>query len=173
MDIIGDLTSQLGISSDKAQALAGSVVGLIGGRLKEEFGEESTRELEDKIPELDEWKRAAERVVGTESESSEGGLSGLLAGVMGGGDDAQGGGLLGSALGALSGARDINVIATILSKIGLDASKAALVAPLLLNFLKSRVGEGTLKQIMSVAPMLTGGGEEGGGLMGALGGFLK
>ena len=74
---------------------------------------------------------------------------------------------LGRALGAR--AETFAGLAGIVSNLGIDGSKAAMIAPLVLNFLKSRVDPQLLAQIQKFAPVLSGGG----GIAGALGGLIK
>ncbi|MED5371745.1 MAG: hypothetical protein VX899_12065 [Myxococcota bacterium] len=187
MDLIGQLAGQLGIEEKQAQALAGTVIGGVQNAVKdEEGGEQKAAEIAEAVPELGDWKSQAGDLLGGGGEASQGGMGGLLgaaAGALGGGGQSGGGmgGLLGAAAGALGGqeAKDTVAVVAVLSEFDVEPGKAALVAPLILNFLKSRVKPGTLQTILAVAPMLAAALDkddddkgEGGGLGGVLGGLL-
>ncbi len=115
-----------------------------------------------------------------------GGLGGLLGGHAQGqaqGQTSSGGGLLGALGGAMTQASEVAGVVAVLQRFNLDAGKAALVAPLLLNFLKSRLDPQLVSGILTAMPMLAnlvggshspeGGGSQGGGLGGLLGGLIK
>ncbi len=152
VELISSLSSALGINPSQAEAVAGKVLGTVKDKVAAS-DPDAAAELGSAVPELDGWAEKAEAAAG-------GGA----------------GGLLGSALGALGGedAEDTAAIVSLLGKFNVDASKASLVAPIALKFLKSRLSEGTLDTILKAAPMLAslkGGGDDdkGGGLGGLLG----
>ena len=71
----------------------------------------------------------------------------------------------------------------VLDRFGVDKSKAALVAPVILDFLKKKLDPSLLEKVLMAAPMLAalkGGARPetpaapaaGGGLLGGLGGLL-
>lgn len=183
MDLIGQLAGTLGLEENQAQALAGTVIGGVQNAVADEDPDKAA-EIGNAVPELGDWKSTAGSLLGG-GDDEGGGLGGLLGGLAGAAGGGGGGaaGLLGAAAGALGGqeAKDTLAVVGILNKFDVDAGKAALVAPLILNFLKSRVEPGTLSTILAVAPMLAGavggdddGGDDkgAGGVMGALGGLL-
>jgi hypothetical protein len=186
MDLIAQLAGTLGLEENQAQALAGTVIGGVQSAVADEDPEKAAA-IGSAVPELGGWQSAAGSLLGggDEGGGAAGGLGGLLGGLAGGGGGAAG--LLGAAAGALGGqeAKDTLAVVGILNKFDVDAGKAAMVAPLILNFLKSRVEPGTLSTILAVAPMLAGavgGGDDGddggdkpagGGMLGALGGLLS
>lgn len=143
MDLIGALTSQLGVDTSAAQAVAGAVLGPV----RDGLGGSDASALDRAVPELEGWQAKAAEVTAEPSS----GLGGLLGGS---------GGLLGSALGAVAGqgAKDAAALAGVLGALGLDASKASLAAPLLLGFLKERLPADLLDKALALAPLL--GGDE-------------
>jgi len=177
MDLIGQLTQQLGVNPQQAQGLAGSVLGLVQGTVKEKLGEGAAGQMAQAVPEMQGWQQAAQAAPASGGGS---GMMGALGGLMGGGGGSSGGGL-GGMLGALGGAAsqagEVAALVSLAQRFNVDASKATLVAPLVLNFLKSRLDPGLVSKILAVVPMLGGagggtGGPGGGGLGGALGGLL-
>src|SRR4051812_1225869 len=56
MDLIASLTSQLGIDSDKAQGLAGVVLGKLEEQVGQKLGGGDAAALRDQVPELSDWK---------------------------------------------------------------------------------------------------------------------
>ena len=171
MDLIGTLSSTLGISPDQAKAVAGGVMGMVKGNL-EDSDEDGTTEaagaLSSAVPEMSEWTAAAKAMTEEKAPAaSGGGLGGMLGGLMGGGSKGGGaasmlgalggGGALGALAGAIGGADAQNtaMLVGILGKVGLDASKAQMVAPIAYNFLKSRLSPDLLSKVSSAAPLLT------------------
>ncbi|MFT5683828.1 MAG: hypothetical protein ACI8RZ_004760 [Myxococcota bacterium] len=131
MDLISQLSSTLGLSPEKTQALAGTVLGAV----KSQAGGDADA-ISEAVPELETWSAKAEGL--TEPTGM--------------------GGLLGSAIGAIGGqgAQEAAGVAAALSKLGLDSSKAALVAPVVINFLTERLSPDVLQRVLSAAPMLSG-----------------
>ncbi len=184
MDLIGALTSQLGIDSNKAEAVAGGVLGAIRGQVADSASPEVATELDSAVPQLGGWMEKAKSMLADPSEGpavpdTGGGLADMLGSALGGG----GGGLLGAAAGMLGGkqAQDIAKVGVLMNGLGLDASKTAMAAPIVVKFLKDKLGGGTFDMILKAAPMLsaltgTGGDDEdggaGGGLAGAIGGLF-
>ncbi|CAM4019823.1 DUF2780 domain-containing protein [Corallococcus exiguus] len=154
MDLIGQLSQQLGVDGTQAQGLAGSLLKLVQGSVQEKVGPDAARQMDQAIPEMQGWQQQAQAPAG------------------------DGGGLMGALGGAAAHAGEIAGVVAILQRFNLDASKATLVAPLLLNFLKSRLDPGLVGKILAVMPMLAGGAgggsgpQGGGGLGGMLGGIL-
>ncbi|WP_279635966.1 DUF2780 domain-containing protein [Corallococcus terminator] len=166
MDLIGQLSQQLGVDGTQAQGLAGSLLKMVQGTVQEKVGPDAAKQMDQAIPEMQGWQQKAEAPA-----ADGGGLMGALGGLMGGGG---GGGLMGALGGAAAHAGEVAGVVAILQRFNLDAGKATLVAPLLLDFLKSRLDPGLVGKILAVAPMLAGGGgsQGGGGLGGMLGGLL-
>ncbi|NPC72457.1 hypothetical protein HPP05_22130 [Corallococcus exiguus] len=154
MDLIGQLSQQLGVNGTQAQGLAGSLLKLVQGTVQEKVGPDAARQMDQAIPEMQGWQQQAEAPA------------------------ADGGGLMGALGGAAAHAGEIAGVVAILQRFNLDTSKATLVAPLLLNFLKSRLDPGLVGKILAVMPLLAGGAgggsgpQGGGGLGGMLGGIL-
>jgi hypothetical protein len=185
MDFIGQLSQQLGVDSNQAQGLAGSLLGLVQGTVKEKLGPDAAEQVGQAVPEMQGWQQAAGAAA---PQGGGGGLMGALGGMMGGGQGASGGaaGMLGALGGALGGAAaqagEVAGVVALLGRFNIDAGKASLVAPLLLSFLKSRLDPALVGRILSVMPLLAnigggntpggGGSQGGGGLGGMLGGLL-
>lgn len=181
MDLIGQLTQQLGVNPQQAQGLAGSVLGLVQGAVKEKLGDDAAGQVAQAVPELSGWQQAAQAQA--PAGDAGGGLMGALGGLMGGApSQGSAGGGLGGLMGALGGAAsqagEIAALVSVAQRFNIDASKATLIAPIVLNFLKSRLDPGLVSKILAVVPMLAGGGGGsgtpggGGGLGGVLGGLL-
>jgi hypothetical protein len=182
MDLIGQLSQQLGVDSSQAQGLAGSLLKMVQHTVTDRVGPDAAAQMDRSIPEMQGWQQAAAPA----EPSGGGGMMGALGGLLGGGGQgASGGGGLGGMLGGLGGAvaqaGEVAGIVALLQRFNIDGGKAALVAPLLLNFLKSRLDPALLGRILPALPMLAnlggggtpGGGAPGGGLGGMLGGLLK
>lgn len=181
MDFIGQLSQQLGVDSHQAQGLAGSLLKLVQGTVKEKMGPEAADQMGQAIPEMQGWQQQAEARQAAQPEAG-GGLMGTLGGLLGGQGASSGGGLMGALGGAVGQAGEVAGLVALLQRFNLDAGKASLVAPLLLNFLKSRLDPKLVSGILAVMPMLAnlggggggntpgGGGAQGGG--GGLGGLL-
>lgn len=174
MDLIGQLSQQLGVDGTQAQGVAGSLLKLVQGTVKEKLGPDAADQLGRSIPEMDTWQRAAAPQA---EPAGGGGLMGALGGLMGG-QEGGAGGMLSALGGAAAQAGEVAAVVSLLGRFNIDASKAALVAPLLLDFLKSRLDPGLVSKVLAVVPMLAGaaggGGNTpgGGGLGGVLGGLL-
>ncbi len=187
MDLIGQLSQQLGVDSHQAQGLAGSLLKLVQGTVKEKMGPDAADQMGKAIPEMHGWEQAGAAQAPQGQSSGGGGLMGALGGLMGGGQGhSGGGGLMGALGGALGGqAGEMAGVVALLQRFNLDAGKASLVAPLLLNFLKSRLDPKLVSGILAVMPMLAnlgggggggspgGGSQGGGGLGGILGGLVR
>lgn len=174
MDLIGQLSQQLGVDGTQAQGLAGSLLKLVQGTVQEKVGPDAAHQMEQAIPEMQGWQQQA---AAQAPAGDGGGLMGALGGMLGGAGGG-GGGLMGALGGAAAHAGEVAGVVAILQRFNLDAGKATLVAPLLLNFLKSRLDPNLVGKILAVVPLLaggsTGGGspQGGGGLGGMLGGLL-
>lgn len=189
MDFIGQLSQQLGVDSNQAQGLAGSLLKLVQGTVKEKMGPEAADQMGQAIPEMQGWQQAAAQAQQTSRPESGGGLMGALGGLgglLGGqGQSGGGGGLMGALGGAVGQASEVAGVVALLQRFNLDAGKASLVAPLLLDFLKSRLDPKLVGGILAVMPMLAnlgggggntpggGGSQGGGGLGGLLGGLIR
>ncbi len=172
MDLIGQLSQQLGVDGTQAQGLAGSLLKLVQGTVQEKVGPDAARQMGQAIPEMQGWQQQAAQAPAGDG----GGLMGALGGMLGGAGG--GGGLMGALGGAAAHAGEVAGMVAILQRFNLDAGKATLVAPLLLDFLKSRLDPGLVGKILAVVPLLAGGSggaaspQGGGGLGGMLGGLL-
>jgi uncharacterized protein VcgC/VcgE DUF2780 len=155
MDLIGALTSQLGIDAGNAKGLAGSALGMLEQQVSQKLGDGDASALKAQLPELSEWKAAAGEAAGG------GGLLGAA------------GGLLGGALGGGGGGFDVGSLIQMATKFDLGPAAVQQLVPIVLQFLQSKLEPGLLQRILSAVPALTGGGKPGGGgLAGALGGLL-
>jgi hypothetical protein len=183
MDLIGQLSQQLGVNGTQAQGVAGSLLKLVQSTVKEKLGPDAANQMGSAIPEMDSWQQAAGPAAAPQAEQGGGGgLMGALGGLMSGNDGGGGGGggggmggMLGALGGAMAQAGEVAAVVSLLGRFNIDASKATLVAPLLLNFLKARLDPGLVSKILAVVPMLAGGGGGGntpGGAGGGLGGML-
>jgi hypothetical protein len=181
MDFIGQLSQQLGVDSTQAQGLAGSLLKLVQGTVKEKLGADAADQMGQAIPEMQGWQQAAGAAAAPPAGSG-GGMMGALGGLLGG-QGPSGGGLMGALGGTMGQASEVAGLVALLQRFNLDAGKASLVAPLLLGFLKSRLDPKLVSGILSVMPMLAnlggGGGSPGGsspgggGLGGLLGGLIR
>jgi hypothetical protein len=151
MDLIRSLASSVGIQEDQAQALAGSLLGKIQNSVKDEAGDAPAQELAKAIPELGSWQQKAQQLVAPSAPAAPS-AGGLLGGLLGGG----GGGLLDSVANAVGGEslRETAAVVQILSRFNIDPSKAVMVAPLLLDFLKKRLSPQLLGVVLQAAPLL-------------------
>ncbi|HEX8822738.1 MAG TPA: DUF2780 domain-containing protein [Archangium sp.] len=190
MDFIGQLSQQLGVDSNQAQGVAGSLLKLVQGTVKEKLGADAADQMGQSIPEMQGWQQAAQAQTPPAGSGGGGGLMGALGGLGGmlGGQAQSGGGGGGGLMGALGGAMghagEVAGVVALLQRFNIDAGKASLVAPLLLNFLKSRLDPKLVGGILTVMPMLAnlgggggspegGGSQGGGGLGGILGGLIR
>lgn len=162
MDLIASLTEKLGIEGEQAEALAGAVLGGVKSQVAEKVGQGEADQLAAAIPELEGWGQKTQALTG----GGGGGLFDAAASALGGG----GGGLLGG-LGGGGGA-DVAMVASVLAKLGLNESLATMVAPMALEFLKERLPDGLLQQVMGAVPMLTGGGDVAAAAASVLGGLF-
>lgn len=168
MDLISTLAKTVGISDQQAQAVAGLALGATRSQVAEK-DPGLAGQLAGAIPELAGWQQAAAAVGAAPAAAPAGG--GLLGGLMSAASGGVGNQLLGAVAGqeAAQGAQLVGL----LGKLGLGAEHAALAAPVLLQFLKSRLGDDTVGKVLAFAPMLSGGAPAAGGVAGMLGGLLK
>jgi hypothetical protein len=105
MDLIQALSNHAGLDTDRAQALAGGVLGLVRSAVETQSGAAAAQQVDAAVPELGAWQAAAARLVGGdaggEAGSGLGALGGLAAQALAGADGGGGGGGLG-ALGGLA-----------------------------------------------------------------------
>lgn len=175
MDLIGTLSSQLGIPADQAQAVAGGVLGALQSKVKGELGDQVAGQLGQAVPELSGWQAKAGQLLGG---GGGGDALSALGGLLGGGGGGGLAGALGGAVSAMTGSGEAAALAGLIGKLGLDPAKAAMVAPMALEFLKSRLNPELLGTVLKVAPFLTGGGGQGASDLASqasslLGGLLK
>ncbi len=173
MDLIANLSSQLGLDTEKAQGLAGAVLGKLEEQVGQKLGGADAAALRSQLPELEGWKSKVPALEG-------GGVaSGLLGGAatLGGGLLGGAGSLLGGAgglLGGSSGGLDAAALVQLAVKAGLGGGAAEKLVPVVVSFLKSRLDPNLLAKVLSVVPGLEklAGGGSGGGLLGGLGSIL-
>lgn len=156
MDLIATLSSQLGIDAGSAKGLAGAALGLLEKQVGQKLGGADASALQAQLPELSEWKAAAET-----SSTGGGGLAGAA------------GGLLGGVLGGGGSGFDASALIQMAVKAGVGPGAAQQLVPLVLQFLQSRLEPGLLQRVLSAVPGLAGGKPGGGGLLGALGGLMS
>lgn len=163
MDVVAAVSERLGVDPGKATAVLGAVL----GAARAQVPEAESNHLDAKIPELGGWIAAAGRQVGglgdpappppatdaaaTEPASSVGGLLGGLL-------HAAGSGIGNELLGAVAGkqAQQTAAAAALLDGLGLSAEHAAMVAPVILDFLRVRLGADWTDRIVGAAPLLSG-----------------
>ncbi|NPC84720.1 hypothetical protein HPC49_41705, partial [Pyxidicoccus fallax] len=90
MDLIGQLSQQLGVNGTQAQGLAGSLLKLVQGTVKEKLGPDAADQMGRSIPEMDSWQQSA-GAAAPQADAGGGGLMGALGGLMGGGQGGGGG----------------------------------------------------------------------------------
>lgn len=164
MDLINSLTSALGVDTHTAQALAGGVLGQVKDQLGASGEPGAAEELSGAVPELGGWAQAGQQLLG----------SGDVGSMLGGG-----GGLLGAAAGLLGGdAGQAAGLVALVGKLGLNADTLVKVAPIVLQFLGTRLSPELLAQVKGLIPGLSGaapgseGGQGGAGIGDLLGGLL-
>lgn len=164
MDLVSGLASAVGIPQDQAKAVAGLVLGMANTQVSEQKPELAAQ-MSTAIPEISGWRAAADTFISSLSKTSpaqaapqqpapqqpapQGGLFGDLLSAAGSGFGNQ-------ILGAIAGQEVAQgaQLAMVLDRIGLTTEQAAAAAPVVLNFLKSRLDETTVQQIVSAAPLL-------------------
>jgi len=163
MDLIGTLSSQLGMTPDQAKGLAGGLLGVVNGAVHHGAGPDAAGQLQAAIPELKNWMQTTAAHQGAAAPAGgSGDLLGMLGSMLGG---AQGAGNLAT---QLQGSGAATAMTTVLAKYGIKPEQMAAVAPVLGQFLQHRMGaEGAQSIIGQVLPMLTGAqGQASGGLGG-------
>lgn len=178
MDLIGEISSKLGVDSNAAQALAGTLLDTAKNQVGEQLGQDQADKMAAAIPELDGWRGQATALLGGDAGGGDagGGAGGLLGGALGaltGGGGGGAGGLMGALGGALGGgsggdAGGLAALLPLLGKLDLSPESLQTVAPLALSFLEDRLPDGLADKIKGVLPLLGGGGGLG-SLLGALG----
>ena len=166
MDLVGTLSSQLGLTPDQAKGLAGGLLGVVNGAVHHGTGPEAAGQLQAAIPELKNWLQTAAAHQGAAAPAGgSGDLLGMLGSVLGG---AQAGNLAAQ----LKGSGATTAMANVLAKYGVKPEQMAAVAPVVGQFLQHRMGaEGAQSVLGQVLPMLTGASQ--GQAQGALGGIAS
>ncbi len=118
MELIGELTKNLGVSETQAKGGAGLIFNLA----KDKLGSDDFSKVSSAVPGIDE-------MMGT-APASKGGALGALGGLASGCGGKTGG------LGALAS------LAGGFSKLGMDGSMVGKFAPVILSFVKSKGGDG-------------------------------
>ena len=127
-------TSQLGIGQDTAQSATGTLMQLV----KDKLGDGEYSQLAAQVPGLAQITGAA-----ADSEAGTGGLGGLggLGGMMG-----KAAGMLGGEAGAAAG------LVGALTSSGLSLEQAGSFAPMLFNFIKSKVDANLFNTLLQRIP---------------------
>ena len=131
-ELIEKLTSNLGIDADVAKGATGKAMAL----LKDQVGDDLFSRVRDAIPGADE----AAETGAQEEEQDGGGMLGSLAGMASG--------LLGEKAGSAV------ELGSMLSSSGLDTSKFGGFASTIIEFLKDKLGDEVLDQILERVPVL-------------------
>jgi len=151
------LSSQLNMPEGQAKGLAGGLMGLVQGAIKEEVSPEDAQAMAQAVPEAQQWAKE-----GTTPDADDDGAD--LSDLLGMGMNMLGAG--GGATGMVTG------VAKLIEKFGLEPSHAAIAAPLVAQFLESKLDPSLLAKVQPVLAMLSGGGAAAGGDSGGLGGLL-
>ncbi len=163
MDLIGTLSSQLGMTPDQAKGLAGGLLGVVNGAVHHGAGPDAAGQLQAAVPELKNWLQTAAAHQGAAAPSGSGGdLLGMVGSMLAG---AQGGNLAAQ----LQGSGAATAMTTVLAKYGIKPEQMAAVAPVLGQFLQHRMGPDGMQSVVGqLLPMLTGAskGQPQGGLGG-------
>lgn len=169
MDLIQSLSSQLGISPEQAQGLAGGLLGVVNGAVHHGAGASAAGQLQNAIPELQQWMQTAASHQGVAPAAGGGGdLLGMLGSMLGGAQ----GGAAGSLGAVLQGGGAAAAMSNVLAKYGIKPEQMAAIAPILGQFLQHRMGADGVQSVLGqVLPMLTGAAQSGGG--GGLGGLAS
>lgn len=129
MDLVNELVSKLGVDPKQAKGGAGMILGLV----KDKLGTGEFAKVKEAIPEAD--------ALADDAPEAGGGLLGAVGG-------------LASALGA-GGAGDLAKLAGGFEKLGLDPDMVGKFVPVILNFVKSKGGDG----VGSIVGAVLGGKE--------------
>lgn len=189
MDLIGNLTSSLGIQPDQAQALAGSLLGGLKSQVQSEVGDNEAQAFDQAIPELGQWGQQAAKMLGSSdvTQTDSNGLMDLVGSLAGGGNSGGGGGALGGLLGAATsllgggssasakaGGFDIGQLIGLLGALNVDPAKSTDLGGNMIDFLKARLSNELMETLSEKIPMLSVfTGRSGGGLGGLLSSFLN
>jgi hypothetical protein len=169
MDLIGSISSSLGVSPESAQGAVGSLLALV----KQHAPADAFSAVETQAPETKQWMNSAAQP--TAEGAGDGGLLGGLLGAAGGALGGLGG--LGAQLGAAAG--PLGSLVSSLSKHGLSGDALGTLVPLVLQFLQTKISPEMLAKLISAVPFLahlSGGGAQPAGepsLAGALGSLFK
>lgn len=133
-ELIAQLTSKLGIDESVASAATGKAMAMV----KEHAGDDLFSKISSAVPGAD--NIAAEGAAPAEEAEGGGGMLGALAGMAS------------SALGGSAG--EAMGLASSLGDAGLEAGQVGGFASTLMDFLKDKVGDEVLEQILAKVPML-------------------
>jgi predicted lipid-binding transport protein (Tim44 family) len=126
------------------------VLGQVRGSVDDEAG----GVMDQAIPELGDWSKAADQVAAAPAEEDDG-AGGFLGGLLG---SAAGNKLIGAVAG--EEAQETAQMVSMLSKLGIEPSKAMMAAPLVKQFLEERLPGDWGQRILKAAPALLGIEEE-------------
>jgi hypothetical protein len=139
MELVNQLTQQLGIDQQQASGGLGLIMGMAKQKLGGDFGS-----LAQHVPGVDKLIEAAPKPAGAAGAASA--LGGGLGGALG----AVGGMLGGKAGGAVGQLGNLASLAGGFKQLGLDAGMVGKFAPIVLNFFQSKGGD-TAKALLARA----------------------
>lgn len=155
MDLISGLSQALGVNPQQAEALAGAALATVKGQAADQGA--AAAPLAKAVPEMDGWMAKARAMM---AEAPAPAPTSALGSAMGFASSGLGNQLLGAVAG--QDAQDAALFAGLLGRLGLDAQKAAVAAPLVADFLRDRLDPATFDTLRKAAPFLQGGGAPAG-----------
>jgi hypothetical protein len=157
MDLISGLSQALGVNPQQAEALAGAALATVKGQAADQGA--AAAPLAKAVPEMDGWMAKA-RAMMAEAPAPAAAPASPLGAALGFASSGLGNQLLGAVAG--QEAQDAALFAGLLGRLGLDAQKAAVAAPLVADFLRDRLDPATFDTLRKAAPFLQGGGAPAG-----------
>lgn len=141
-DFIAKAAGQFGISEDKVQGLVGGLL----AKFRDDGDDADFNSLAEQVPGLGDMVSSADQA---EPAAESGG--GLLGGLMGGGGGM--GGMLGKAASAVGAGGAMDVMGLV-QKSGLDISQAGGLVQSLMGFLKDKVGDDLIANLLDKVPAI-------------------
>jgi hypothetical protein len=171
MDLVGTLSSKLGVTPDQAKGLAGGLLGVVNGAVHHGAGADAASQLQAAVPELKSWMQTAAAHQGVTAPAGGGDLLGTLGAMLGSG---QGGAAAGNLATQLQGSGAATAMTTMMAKYGVKPEQLAAVAPMLGQFIQHRMGPDGQALVGKVLPMLSSAQAQGalGGIASMLGGLF-
>ena len=124
-DLIGSLTSEVGLQPGQAKAMASRFLEYLATLLEENYGDEAVREFSERLPHWEEWQ-VAEPASPVEPIPSFGGFLGV---------DQR--------------------LKEIFGDLGVDPVKAGIALPAIVAYLKTYLPSDQIRQVLAVAPFLS------------------